>query len=456
MNTHHHPSTLARAALFAALLLLPAAAVAWDPPSGDWSKSAPTDLRVMTWNINSRLGPDSNQGEVYSAWAATARIIAGMQPDVLLLQELGDSLTLSQAEQLLDELFYGGPGIDAWVRKYAPDYELPYVYVSTISDGFNRNAVLSRFPFADLNQDGAAVRPDIPTVSADAYAPGGDGGVRGFLFADIDLPDDTYLGDLVVGNAHLKAFASGHPQRIAAAQNVAYYVDYVLNGAGTGIADPHDKIRRLSPNTVILDPNTPVILAGDWNEDELKNGSTRGPATWLTEAAVPGPTDGTDRDRGDMQYDDAVDLANGDRATQSNDKLDYIAWQDAIATLRRAWVFNTTSLNFMRDWLPPEIVGFTRNPAAASGLASDHLPVLADFELPLVPTPGCGDANCDGVVDFFDIDPFVIALVDGVAVWELSYDCDALAVLDLNDDATIDFFDIDPFVTAVLEGGCPQ
>ena len=67
-----------------------------------------------------------------------------------------------------------------------------------------------------------------------------------------------------------------------------------------------------------------------------------------------------------------------------------------------------------------------------------------------------GDLNCDGVVDLFDIDPFVLALTS--ASHDPPFDdynatfpgCDPL-LADTNDDDTVDLFDIDPFV-ALLTG----
>jgi len=61
-----------------------------------------------------------------------------------------------------------------------------------------------------------------------------------------------------------------------------------------------------------------------------------------------------------------------------------------------------------------------------------------------------GDLNCDGVVDGFDIQPFVLALTDP-AGYKLAYpDCD-LNNADCNGDGAIDGFDIQPFV-ALLTG----
>ena len=57
-----------------------------------------------------------------------------------------------------------------------------------------------------------------------------------------------------------------------------------------------------------------------------------------------------------------------------------------------------------------------------------------------------GDANCDGTLNAFDIDPFVLALTDP-AGWEGAYPtCDLLCVSDCNDDGLVNAFDIDPFV----------
>ena len=65
--------------------------------------------------------------------------------------------------------------------------------------------------------------------------------------------------------------------------------------------------------------------------------------------------------------------------------------------------------------------------------------------------PLLGDLNCDGLLDAFDIDPFVLALTDPdgyAAAWP---DCDRM-LADCNEDGIIDAFDIDPFVE-LLTGG---
>lgn len=64
-----------------------------------------------------------------------------------------------------------------------------------------------------------------------------------------------------------------------------------------------------------------------------------------------------------------------------------------------------------------------------------------------------GDLNCDGALDFDDIDPFVLALIDRSS-YEQSYpDCD-FARADINQDGTVDFDDIDGFVECLVNDGC--
>jgi hypothetical protein len=62
-----------------------------------------------------------------------------------------------------------------------------------------------------------------------------------------------------------------------------------------------------------------------------------------------------------------------------------------------------------------------------------------------------GDLNCDGAVNAFDIDPFVLALTDPVSYAVAFPDCDYM-LGDVNGDGIVNVFDIDPFVL-LLTGG---
>jgi hypothetical protein len=65
-----------------------------------------------------------------------------------------------------------------------------------------------------------------------------------------------------------------------------------------------------------------------------------------------------------------------------------------------------------------------------------------------------GDLNCDGAVNAFDIDPFVLALTDPDGYTAAFPDCD-ITTGDVNCDGNVNAFDIDPFV-ACLTAGCPD
>ncbi len=68
-----------------------------------------------------------------------------------------------------------------------------------------------------------------------------------------------------------------------------------------------------------------------------------------------------------------------------------------------------------------------------------------------IPEPDAllGDLNCDGLVDFFDIDPFVMAITDPAGYVAAYPDCDIM-LADCNGDGIVDFFDIDAFVALVV------
>ncbi len=79
--------------------------------------------------------------------------------------------------------------------------------------------------------------------------------------------------------------------------------------------------------------------------------------------------------------------------------------------------------------------------------AFDNLEICA-----IEPTFVQGDANGDGVLDFLDIDAFVLALIDPSAYAIQFPDIDPAVVLDYNDDDQFSFLDIDGFIEDLLGG----
>ena len=65
-----------------------------------------------------------------------------------------------------------------------------------------------------------------------------------------------------------------------------------------------------------------------------------------------------------------------------------------------------------------------------------------------------GDLNCDGVVNFGDINPFVLALSAPITYAQQYPNCNILSG-DINRDGSVNFADINPFVACLSAGACP-
>jgi hypothetical protein len=85
-------------------------------------------------------------------------------------------------------------------------------------------------------------------------------------------------------------------------------------------------------------------------------------------------------------------------------------------------------------------------------VAANNYPALEAWSY-TVP-PNVGDTNCDGVVDFDDINPFVAALVDREG-YESQYPGCPWLTGDIDGSETVDFDDINPFVACLVAGECP-
>jgi hypothetical protein len=80
-----------------------------------------------------------------------------------------------------------------------------------------------------------------------------------------------------------------------------------------------------------------------------------------------------------------------------------------------------------------------------SGGNIGFLQLTANMALCLPQQQVLGDLNCDGEVNGYDIDPFVLALTDPSAYDEQLADCDYM-LADCNQDGAVNGYDIDPFV----------
>jgi hypothetical protein len=123
----------------------------------------------------------------------------------------------------------------------------------------------------------------------------------------------------------------------------------------------------------------------------------------------------------------------------------YHAWlttEDTCAT------FTDTKLNHTYRFysVAADHVGHVEAPPTDAGGA-----IVPDAVTTL---PGLtGDMNCDGVVNFDDINPFVLALT-GQAGYEAHFPACNWLGADANCDGSVDFNDINPFVACLSSGEC--
>ncbi len=129
-----------------------------------------------------------------------------------------------------------------------------------------------------------------------------------------------------------------------------------------------------------------------------------------------------------------------------------ILWQCTTAVADTSWSYQEFDIAHYADgqssvqlrWT----MGFTDSSWNYCGWNIDDVLVWA------MDPNGCGpelvgDMNCDGAVDFGDINPFVQALLDPVAYTADHPDCD-LSQGDINDDGNTDFGDINGFVALLV------
>lgn len=395
-------------ALLALLAAGPPLAAQWDPPAGEYGKDHAGALRVMTWNVQDGICRTNDKADPANNWAALTRIVAALRPDVLVLQETGDNegngtgTGVDSVSQLMTTLglflrggsdpFEGGTATE-FVQKHAPGYDLPYAFVSSDDDGFNRNAILSLHPFQDLNGDGKPTLSNVPSILSHLYVSGtGQPGPRGTPWAEIDLPDGLHTIDLVVACSHLKSgsTAADQAERIDAGQRIAYYVDFLLNGGGTGVPDPFSKVQDSPAATSLIGDGALVVHAGDFNDKVFPAPDGVRWSAWAANADGAGAPDGPDADRTDMAVDDAREPFTLSKVTQGSSKLDYVTWEDSLAAPANEFVFHSGSIP--PGAFPPELLSFF-SPSGASSIASDHRPVIVDFLLP------SADCDRDGVPD---------------------------------------------------------
>jgi hypothetical protein len=148
------------------------------------------------------------------------------------------------------------------------------------------------------------------------------------------------------------------------------------------------------------------------------------------------------------EYSKDVSLSSGYDTAWVDDLsivADQTVWTDVIALTE----VGATSA----AWMPTDIGERykVRVRSYVDGMYGEWDASDAPFTVVDIPPFPPGDLNCDGAVNAFDIDPFVLALTDPAGYQAQYSHCDRM-LADCNGDGEVNAFDIDPFVL-LLTGG---
>ncbi|HKQ49618.1 MAG TPA: endonuclease/exonuclease/phosphatase family protein [Phycisphaerae bacterium] len=344
----------ARLAAGLSILLLARPVFALNPLAGDYSKDNLLDVRIVAYNTQGNFITDPAADPEFN------RILIALRPDIICFEEINTSLSSGTIASRLNSIIpIGGAGWQIHLGK----------------SGGTRNVLASRFPLSQTRID------TIPESST-----------RGVTIALADLPNATHPVDVYLHGVHLKCCGNAGGSEDADRQRSA---DAIANwlGDARGAARP-------SGNNIVLPPNTPMIVLGDFN----LVGGPQPENTLLTGNIIDNATFGTDV-KGDWDVSDLTNLNPLDPFTGNNftwqgsqsfppSALDRFMVTDSAFTVANKFILNTDAM--------------TPSALAAAGLqagdtlpqnSSDHLPIVMDLR---VVDPCATDADGDGTADCND------------------------------------------------------
>lgn len=244
---------------------------------------------------------------------------------------------------------------------------------------------------------------------------------------------DNFPGDLIATTDAWTAarIEPGGSYRIAAE-------DFVLEG--------YTRIDRITHWTVKL--NTPVVIATDWY---IYDGEGPEPGQLLAgdwDVAFTHEEAGFNHNSFGPIYRNAVEpdgllLPPGQYYVAFRTLIADNGHKHSILTtrwangLRRAyWSFGVLADGTVTEpWVLMEVFNLVQDQEWAVMLEGESFPA--------------GDVNCDGALDAFDIEAFILALVDPNGYAAAYPDCEIL-LADMNGDGAVDAFDIQPFIDALV------
>jgi C1A family cysteine protease len=124
-------------------------------------------------------------------------------------------------------------------------------------------------------------------------------------------------------------------------------------------------------------------------------------------------------------------------------------WTNSKLIKENAWSAWSFDLPASFDYQPTVYLRWgyriSNGAMAYSGWNLDDIEIWAFGQ----PPSSKGDLNCDGVVSFGDINPFVLALTNPTVYATTFPNCDVMNA-DMNSDGSVNFGDINPFVAALI------
>jgi endonuclease/exonuclease/phosphatase family metal-dependent hydrolase len=325
-----------RSLLVVTIVMVADGSLAYSPTAGNYSRQHARDVRILSWNVERNWTNAAVR-------APGDRILSVIAPDIILLQEISVDETASDISGRLNAVLpIGGLGWRVHLGR---------------TDGFIRNAIASRYPLSLTRTD---------------TSPGSE--VRGLTMALVDLPNSVYTTDLYVVGFHLKAGGTTDDE-----ERRQVYADALISW-----------IRDIqSPGGLITLPiGTPILYGGDANLREDTELSVRVSNTFINgtinDTETFGSAHAPDWDRTANLDIIPRDPFNNSRFTWSsttpNRRYDRLYVTDSVVEVPTTFILNSSTMTASARNAAGLQSGDTRN-------AADHLPIVVDLRLPLVPSP---------------------------------------------------------------------
>lgn len=342
-------------------------------------------------------------------------------------------------------------------------------------DQLNRNVYLLR----DLNNDGDARDAGESRVLADAA------NASGFSFAFPTGAGFDAAGRAYIGNAG-NAFGSdalvrlGDANADGDAQDAGEIEQFVADpffGPGNGPYGPQEFLFDAADACYVHNSSTGIFAVfrfADLDSDGRADGPGEATLFWDGTNADGVPSSAgfaldADRDRPGALYVQQTGSGSNDQIVRVRDNNDDRDAQDAgeselvYATVEAGFI--VIDLLCLRDgrllltdnsgkkiYRLTDLDGDGRfSTAGERDVYFDNVvPTVGDLrQIAVLPLRAPADMNCDGAVDFFDIDPFLGALFDAAGYAAAYPDCNRHNA-DCNLDFAVDFFDIDAFLALLF------